>query len=152
MIKILFVCHGNICRSPMAEFIFNNMAQKAGADYIADSKATSREELGRDMHYGAKTMLRKMGIPFSARRAIQVSCYDYEKYDLIIGMDRYNIQNLRRLFEKDPCNKIHKLLEYTQDPRDVDDPWYTGNFDEAYNDIYEGCSALMSYLDTLYAL
>ena len=144
MTKILFVCHGNICRSPMAEFVFNYLAKKAGADCFAESKATSSEELGRDIHYGTRAKLREKGIPFSSRSACRMDSSDYYKYDLIIGMDRYNMQNMRRLFGSDPDNKIRRLLDYTDHPRDVDDPWYTGNFDETYDDILEGCTALLN--------
>ena len=146
MVKILFVCHGNICRSPMAEFIFNNMAKIAKADCISGSKATSSEELGRDMHYGAKAKLREMGIPFTSRRASRIERADYDRYDLIIGMDRYNMKNLRNLFGGDPECKLSMLLDHTDFPHDVDDPWYTGNFDQTYDDIYEGCRALLESL------
>ena len=135
-IKILFVCLGNICRSPMAEFIFKNMVNNKGIsnNFIIKSAATSYEEVGNDIHYGAKEKLIQKNIPFTQRKAIRIMPEDYEYYDFIIGMEDVN-------------NKISKLLDYSDNPRDIADPWYTGNFELTYNDIIEGCNGLLKYLE-----
>ena len=143
MIKILFICHGNICRSTMAEFVLKDMAEKRGLNWEIASAATSREELGNDIHPGTKAKLREMGIPFSSRRARQITEKDYEYYDLLIGMDGRNMINLRRFYGGDPKGKFSMLLDYTDRPRDISDPWYTGNFDATYEDVKEGCEALI---------
>ncbi len=145
MIKILFVCHGNICRSPMAEFIFKDLVKKAGcADkfYIA-SAATSTEEIGSPPHSGTKRILDRLGISCKGKYAVQVTKSDYYKYDYIIGMDNANIRNLLRLFGGDNEHKLFKLLEFANIGRDVDDPWYTGRFETTYKDILMGCEALL---------
>ena len=156
MIKILFVCHGNICRSPMAEFVMKDMVKKAGyraasardqyagsADFIIDSAATSREEIGCGVHRGTRRKLAEVGIPCGDHRARQVTKQDYEDYDLLIIMDKENLLGIRRIIPDDPEGKIHMLMEYTGKTRDVADPWYTGNFDVAYEDIIRGCRALL---------
>lgn len=137
MIKILFVCHGNICRSPMAEYIFKNLiAQKGIQDqFLIASAATSTEEIGRDIYPPAQRKLKEKGIPFSCRQARQVRFDEYGKWDYIIGMDRWNHQNLKRLFKMDPQQKVYSLLA----DRDVADPWYTDDFETAYQDIVQGC-------------
>ena len=138
MIKLLFVCHGNICRSPMAEFIFKNLVQEKGLSdaYYVESAATSTEEIGNDMYPPAKRKLKEKGVPFSLRQARQVRYDEYEKWDYIIGMDKWNMQNLKRIFKTDPQEKVHSLLKN----RDVADPWYTDDFERAYEDIYQGCT------------
>lgn len=148
MIKILFICHGNICRSPMAEFVFKDMVKKAGMTdsfYIA-SAATSTEELGNPPHPGTREILNRLGISFQGKYAVQVKPSDYEKYDYIIGMDSANIRNLKRMLGEDTENKIYKLLEFAGLSRDVDDPWYTGRFEATYKDILAGCEGFLNYL------
>ena len=148
MIKVLFICHGNICRSPMAEFVLKDMVQKMNMEkefYIA-SAATSTEEIGNDIHYGTRRKLKEMGIPFSPRAAVQIKASDYDKYDYIIGMDSANIYNIRRIMGNDPEKKIYRLLEFVGINRDITDPWYTGNFDETYEDVVLGCRSLLDMI------
>ena len=147
MKKIMFVCHGNICRSPMAEFVFIDMVRTRGlTDLFAASAATSTEEIGNDVHRGTKAILTKYNIPFHRREATQLTRWDYGKYDLFVGMDSANIRNMHRIFGADPDGKIVKLLDFTSHPGDVADPWYTGNFEATYRDVTEGCEALIEYL------
>ena len=145
MIKILFVCHGNICRSPMAEFVMKDMVRKAGLEtrFVIESKAARRDELGNDTHYGTKAKLRQMGVPFAKRRATLLDRSDYDGYDYLIGMDEENMRDMLLLFGGDPNGKIYKLLRFADEDRDVADPWYTGNFDETYEDVLKGCTALL---------
>ena len=148
MIKVLFVCHGNICRSPMAEFIMKDLVKKAGRDGEFDiaSAATSSEELGNPVYPQARRKLAEHGLACDGKRARQFTARDYSHYDLIIGMDSANIRSLRRASGGDPEGKVRLLLSYTPHPRDVADPWYTGDFDAAWNDIYTGCQALLNSL------
>ena len=148
MTKILFVCHGNICRSPMAEFVMKDFVSKRGlsSDFYIASSATSTEEIGNDMHYGTRRMLDKYGVKYTRREAVQLESGDYEKYDLFVGMDMANVRNMQRIFGSDPKDKIVRLLDLTSEKRDVADPWYTGNFEVTYRDINEGCEALLEYL------
>ena len=148
MFKILFICHGNICRSAMSEFIMRDMIKKRGlADEIqVSSAATSREEIGNDMYPPAKRKLDKEHIPYTRHHARQITRQDYDEYDLLVCMEQYNIRNLKRIIPDDPDNKIHLLLEYSDNTRDISDPWYTGDFDRAYDDITEGCEGLLEYL------
>ena len=139
MIKILFVCHGNICRSPMAEFVL----KKKMPQWEIASAAPSREELGNDIHCGTRRILQTYNIPFSPRAARQITLRDYETYDLLIGMDKHNLINMRRFFGTDPQNKLCLLLDFTDRPRDIFDPWYSGDFEATYRDIEEGCNALI---------
>ena len=140
MIKILFICHGNICRSPMAEYVMKDMVRKAGceAEFEIASAATSREEIGNDIHRGTKAKLREQGIAFEKRQARQVTKKDYEEFDYLILMDRENKRGLSRIISADPYNKVHMLLGFAGKDRDIADPWYTGNFDETYDDVVAG--------------
>lgn len=145
MVKILFICHGNICRSTMAEFVMKEMVRRAGMEekiYI-ESAATTREEIGNDTYPPAKRKLREMGIPFTPRKARQMTRADYDRFDYIIGMDDENLTDMRRICGGDREKKISLLLDHTPHPRDVADPWYTGNFDATYRDVTEGCTALL---------
>lgn len=148
MTKILFVCHGNICRSPMAEFVFKKMVldKKRENDFIIDSAATSAEEIGNDIHRGTKEKLREMKIPFSSRRARQITNEDYTKYDFLIGMDIENLYKMQKRWKNDPDDKVRLLLSFAGKDRDIADPWFTGNFDKTYSDIVEGCTALLDFL------
>lgn len=148
MIKILFVCLGNICRSPMAEFVMKDMVAKQGraAEFVIASAATSTEESGNGVYPPAKAELARHGIGCKGKYSVQLQRSDYEKYDLLIGMDEGNIRNMRRICGGDPQGKIHKLLDYTARGGDVADPWYTDRFDVAYRDIYDGCEALLATL------
>ncbi|KAB1439371.1 low molecular weight protein-tyrosine-phosphatase [Candidatus Galacturonibacter soehngenii] len=145
MIKILFVCHGNICRSPMAEFVMKDLVKKQGLQdefYIA-SAATSREEIGNPVHYGTKNKLHTYGISVDGKCAIQMTKKDYEQYDYIIGMEQRNITNIFRIIGEDKEAKVCRLLDFSDRPRDIADPWYTGDFDKTYDDVLEGCQALL---------
>lgn len=152
MIKILFLCHGNICRSPMAEFVFRDMVQKNGLEdrFCSASAATSTEEIGNPVYPPAARKLREHGISCEGKRAVQVTRKDYQKYDLLLVMDSHNLRNLRRIIPKDPAGKISRLLDLTERPRDIADPWYTGDFEETYQDVLEGCTALLSFLQQEY--
>ena len=147
MKRIMFVCHGNICRSPMAEFVFLDMVRSRGLSDVltAQSAATSTEEIGNDVHRGTKAILTKYNIPFNRREATQLTRADYDKYDLFVGMDSANIRNMHRIFGSDPEGKIVKLLDLADRGGDVADPWYTGNFEATYRDVTEGCEALIKY-------
>ena len=148
MIKVLFVCHGNICRSPMAEFVFKDMVKKRGLEdsfYIA-SAATSTEEIGNPVHYGTVQKLKNYGISTAGKYAIQMTKKDYDNYDYILAMDSMNMRNIKRIIHSDPKGKINKLLDFSDRPRDIADPWYTGNFDLTYDDIVEGCEALLQHI------
>ncbi len=145
--KIMFVCHGNICRSPMAEFIFKKMcAQGQRNDIVVSSSATSSEEIwngiGNPVYPPAKEVLKKHGIDCGNKCAVQLKKTDYNAYDLFIVMDENNLRNIHRIFGDDTEHKVRKLLDYTENGGDVADPWYSGNFDKAYDDIFRGCRAL----------
>ncbi len=138
MKKILFVCLGNICRSPMAEFVMKNMVQSRGLSYVIESAATSRYEIGNDVYPPAQAKLREKGIPFTKREARQITKEDYASYDFIIGMDRENIENIHRIMGADPEGKIYKLMDFAGEDRPIADPYYTGNFEQTYQDIVKG--------------
>ena len=149
MIKILFICHGNICRSPMCEFVMKDLVAKAGrADqFEIASAATSTEELGNPVHPGTRRELAKHGISCEGKRARQVTRADYDRYDMLICADSNNIRNLRRITGGDPDGKISLVLDHTSRPgRDVDDPWYSGDFETTWNDVSEGCAGLLREL------
>ena len=152
MISIMFGCHGNICRSPMAEFIFKDLIRQQGreGEFAVCSSATSTEEIwgnvGNPVYPPAREELCKHGISCEGKRAVQLKKSDYDKYDLFIAMDINNIRNIGRIFGKDPLGKVHKLMDYTDRKGDVADPWYSDRFDVAYRDIYDGCVALLEHL------
>ena len=148
MTKILFVCHGNICRSTMAEYVMKHLVKQAGreGEFYIDSAATSREEIGNGVHHGTKRKLAQMGVPCGDHRARQVTWEDYETFDYIIGMDYANRRNLLRMLKDDPDGKISLMLDYTNHPGEVADPWYTGDFDATWDDVFEGCSNLLEQL------
>ena len=145
MIKVLFVCHGNICRSTMAQFVFQDMVNKRGLQdlFYIDSAATSREEIGNPPHYGTVDKLRQVGVPVLKHYAVQLTKKDYDKYDYLIGMDSWNIRNMMKILKDDPDCKVSKLLDFTGESGDIADPWYTGNFDRTYEDVKCGCEALL---------
>lgn len=146
--KILFVCHGNICRSPMAEFVMKHLVSEAGlADsFHIESAATSTEEIGNGVYPPARQKLAEHGISCKGKTARQMKRADYQRFDLLIGMDSWNIRNMERICGGDPENKIHLLMDYTERPADVADPWYTGNFEATWRDVLEGCQRLLDYL------
>lgn len=148
MIKILFVCHGNICRSPMAEFVLKDMVQTEGIanEFYIASAATSTEEIGNPVHHGTRSKLAQVGISTSGKYAVQMKRSDYQEYDYIIGMDSWNYRNMLRIAGKDNKEKISLLLDYTDHPRDVADPWYTGDFEKTYDDVLAGCQGFLAYL------
>lgn len=149
MHKILFICYGNICRSPMAEFLLKDMVKKRGlaAAFAIASAATSREEIGNPVHYGTRNKLAQLGISVSGKHAVQVTKRDYEYYDLLLVMDSNNLHNLRRIIGEDTQHKVHLLLDFTQHKGEsIADPWYTGDFDATYNDIMAGLEGLLAYL------
>ena len=147
MVKVMFVCLGNICRSPMAEFVFKDLVQKEDfADkFIINSSATSSEEVGNDIHYGTKNKLREMGVPFTRRAARQITRQDYNSYDYILIMEEYNKRGLYKIIGEDSENKVSCLGEYSG-TGDIADPWYSGNFDATYRDVLAGCKAFLKFL------
>jgi protein-tyrosine phosphatase len=142
--KILFVCHGNICRSPMAEFVMKDLLVKAGISGVSvESAALRTDEIGSDIHRGTRAILVKYGIPFTPRAAWQLNAAKASEYDVIIGMDAYNMADLKRLVFPEDMPKVCKMLELTGSTRDVADPWYTGDFEATYADVFVGCKALL---------
>ena len=148
MIKILFVCHGNICRSPMAEFVMKDMVEKAGLsnDFRIDSAATSSEELGNPVYPPARRKLAEHGIDCTGKTARRLRQEDYDRYDYIIGMDRANLRNMTRICGGDPDGKIRLLMSFCGSDHEVSDPWYTGDFESTWRDVSAGCSALLQLL------
>lgn len=148
MIKIMFVCYGNICRSPMAEFLMKDYVKKQGASdkFIIRSSATSYEEIGHRVYGGTRAILDRLGIDYTGKVAEKLVTNDYEKYDYFVGMDEENRRNIKRELLGDSLNKVSLLLDFTDHPRDVADPWYTRDFDKTYSDIMEGIKAFYEYL------
>ena len=148
MKKILFVCHGNICRSPMAEFVMKDLVKKAGlaSQFHIESAATSREEIGNPVYPPARRKLAEHGISCDGHAARQLTNQDYDKYDLLIGMDSANLRNMHRICGGDFAGKLHLLMDYTDHPRDVADPWYTEDFEATWRDVLEGCQGLLEEL------
>lgn len=149
MVKVLFLCHGNICRSTMAEMVLKHLVRQQNSSdlFYIDSAATSREEIGNGVHYGTRRKLAEVGIPCEDHRARQVTKADYENFDYLIVMDSNNVRNLNRIIGSDPDGKVYKLLDFTERKgASIADPWYTGNFDETYRDVLEGCEGFLRYL------
>ena len=143
MKKVLFLCHGNICRSPMAEFVFRHMA---GERVYCESKAVSAEEIGNDIYPAAARMLRQKGVPFGTHHARQITHADYDAFDYIVVMEEYNLPRLWRIIGGDPAGKVARLLDFTATPGDIEDPWYSGNFEKVYEQIHNGCAALLRHV------
>lgn len=148
MTSILFVCHGNICRSPMAEFVMKKLVEDAGlaSEFHIESAATSAEELGNPVHPGTRHILGQLGIDSSAKRARRLTSSDGRAWDCIIGMDEANVRNITRMIGNDSSAQVGLLLSYAGENRGIADPWYTGDFDETYRDVAAGCEALLAYL------
>ena len=147
MIKVLFICHGNICRSPMAEFVLKDMVKKQGLSdrFIIESAATSTEEIGNPVHRGTKDKLLEHGISCAGKTAVQMKKEDYEKYDYLLAMDSHNLRNMERMFG--PLHeKVYLLLEFAGTNASIADPWYTGDFEATYQDVVKGCEAFLKHL------
>lgn len=146
MIRVMFVCHGNICRSTMAESVFTDMVKKRGIadDFLIKSSGTSREEIGNPVHYGTVNKLNELNIKVVDHRAVQLEKNDLDKYDYFIGMDSANIRNMKRILGE--SEKIYSLLSFANEDRDIADPWYTGNFDDTYTDIEKGLNGFLKYI------
>lgn len=148
MTKILFICHGNICRSPMAEFVMKDLVKKAGLEtkFHIESAATSTEEIGNPVYPPARRKLAEHGISCAGKTSRRLTGADYKQYGLLIGMDRANLRNMNRICGGDPEGKLHLLMEYTDHPGDVADPWYTGDFETTWRDVLAGCKGLLERL------
>ena len=148
MIKILFICHGNICRSTMAEYVMKDLVAKRGLteEFFIDSAATSREEIGNPVHRGTRQALASHGIPCGNHRAVQMTAADYDKFDYLVVMDDNNIRNALRIISKDPENKLRRLLDFTNRPGSIADPWYSGDFEATFDDVLAGCQGLLQHL------
>ena len=148
MIRILFVCVGNICRSPMAEMVLKDIVNKKGLanEFFIDSAATSTEAVGEGIHYGTRNILKEKQVPFTQHISRQITRQDYSKFDYILGMEQRNINNILRIVGEDNDNKVYRLLDFAEQPRDIADPWYTGNFETTYNDVEEGCIKFLEFI------
>lgn len=148
LVRILFVCHGNICRSTMAEFVMKDLVERRGlADrFVIESAATSTEELGSPVYPGTRAILEREGIDCSGKRARQMRRNDYDRFDLLIGMDEANIRNMIRIVGDDPAGKVHKMLEFAGSEADIADPWYTRDFETTYDDVLTACTGLLAWL------
>ncbi len=148
IVRILFVCHGNICRSTMAEFVMRDLVERRGLAerFAIESAATSAEELGNPVHPGAREILEREGIDCSAKRARQLRRDDYARFDLLIGMDEANVRNMERMLGGDPQGKVRKLLGFAGREGDIADPWYTHDFEATYEDVLDGCAGLLGWL------
>lgn len=149
MVKILFICHGNICRSPMAEFVMKDLVKKQNreADFYIASAATSTEEIGNPVYPPARKKLAEVGIRVDGKYAVQLRKSDYDKYDYLIGMDSMNIRNIMRIIGNDSDNKVYKLRDFTNNHGDIADPWYSGDFDTTYEQVLEGCQKLLESIE-----
>lgn len=147
-VRILFVCHGNICRSTMAEFVMKSIVGERGLSdrFTIESAATSTEEIGSPVHPGTRKILEREGIDCSGKTARQMQRSDYDRFDLLIGMDEANVRNMLRMLGGDPAGKVHKLLEFAGSEADIVDPWYTGDFEATYDDVHAGCVGLLGWL------
>lgn len=148
MIKVLFVCLGNICRSPMAEYVLKDMVKKEGIEekFYIDSAATIEEEIGNPVHNGTRKKLNEKGIECGNHKARRITKQDYKEFDYIIGMEKRNIENIKKIVGNDTEHKIYRLLDFSERPRDIADPWFTGDFDTTYDDISEGLNAFLQYI------
>ena len=148
MTNILFVCHGNICRSTMAEFVMKDIVKKAGMEekFYIQSRATHRDEIGADTYWGTKDKLDKEGIPYTKRKATLMTKEDYEKYDYILGMDDENMRYITKIIGSDPVHKVYMLMDFAGEHRSIADPWYTGNFDATFDDVMRGCQGLLKHI------
>lgn len=148
MVRVLFVCLGNICRSPMAEFLLKHLAAERGCEdeLVIASAATSAEEIGNPVHRGTVKKLAEHGISCAGKHAVQLTRRDYQSYDYLLGMERANLRSMARILGTDDPKKIRRLLDFSARPRDIADPWFTGNFDSTYDDILEGCNAFLDDL------
>ena len=148
MKKILFVCHGNICRSPMAEFVMKDLVRKEGLEdeFYIELAATSTEEIGNEVYFPAKRKLSEHGISCKGKTARQMTRSDYDRFDLLIGMDSWNIRNMNSICGGDPERKIHMLMDFTERKGDVEDPWYTRDFEATWRDVSEGCQCLLEWV------
>ncbi len=148
MTGVLFVCHGNICRSPMAEFLFKDLVARRGLAerFHIESAATTTDEIGNAPHAGTRAILAREGVSCEGKRARQITRDDYERFDVIIGMDDANMRSMQRAFGGDPAGKLHKMMEFAGSERDVADPWYTGDFEATFRDVSDGCEGLLSWL------
>ena len=148
MTNILFVCHGNICRSTMAEFVMKDIVKKAGMEekFYIQSRATHRDEIGADTYWGTKDKLDKEGIPYTKRKATLMTKEDYDKYDYILGMDDENMRYITKIIGSDPVHKVYMLMDFAGEHRSIADPWYTGNFDATFDDVMRGCQGLLKHI------